>query len=122
MAVMCYYTDGSPCDARCRHYPFFFLPHVGPINLSFHSIETAYTRQSAFTPVTRPPAIKEDQEEQVVVDPAPTSVPTSLLVDPTPLDDMQLLDLICPNEGPYSLFLDPVDMLESPIFKGKVFK
>lgn len=56
------------------------------------------------------------------MDPAPTSVPTSLLVDPTPLDDMQLLDLICPNEGPYSLFLDPVDMLESPIFKGKVFK
>lgn len=119
---MCYYTDGTPCDARCCHYPFFFLPHVGPINLSFHSIETAYTRHSAFTPVTRPPAIKEDQEEKAATSPAPTSVPTSLLVDPSPLDDTQLLDLICPSEGPYTIFLDPVDMLESPIFKGKVFK
>ncbi len=119
---MCYYTDGTPCDSHCVHYPFFFLPHVGPINLSFHSIETAYTRHSAFTPVTRQPAIKDEEEEKKVVVPQATSIPTSLLVDPSPTEAAQLLDLICPNEGPYTLFLDPVDMLESPIFKGKVFK
>ena len=121
---MCYYSDGTPCDSHCVHYPFFSLPHVGPINLSFHSIETAYTRHSAFTPITpitRQPAIK-DEEEKKDVPAESTPIPTSLLVDSSPTESTQLLDLICPSEGPYSLFLEPVDMLESPIFKGKVFK
>lgn len=119
---MCYYTDGTPCDNRCIHYPFFFLPHVGPINLSFHSLETAYTRHSAFTPVSRPAPIRDEEETKAIIKPEPTSIPTSLLIDPSPAEEMQLLDLICPSEGPFTLFLDPVDMLESPIFKGKVFK
>lgn len=119
---MCYYKDGTPCDTHCCHYPSFFLPHVGPINLSFHSIETAYTHHSAFTPVTRPPAIKEETDEKEELIPVTTTVPTSLIVDPSPMDDTQLLDLICPNADSYTYFLDPVDMLESPIFKGKVFK
>ena len=120
---MCYYTDGTPCDSRCVHYPFFFLPHVGPINLSFHSLETAYTHHSAFTPIARPKAISSTADSDL---PKPSSivepVPTSILLDPTPVDDAALLELICPAENPYSLFLDPVDVLESPIFKGKVFK